>query len=51
MYTSSDYWSKCLIIIFSLLLGESSGHKSGFVHLYVAINNMFDLVDQLGSHH
>jgi hypothetical protein len=41
-----DYWSKCLVIVFSLLLGESSGHKSGFVHLYIVICNMLDLLDQ-----
>jgi hypothetical protein len=41
-----DYWSKCLIKVFSLLLGESSEHKSGFVHLYVVICNMLDLLDQ-----
>jgi hypothetical protein len=34
IYTSSNYWRKCLFIVFSLLLGESSGHKLGFVHLY-----------------
>jgi hypothetical protein len=51
MYTSSGYWSKCLIIIFSLLLGETSSHKSSFVHLYIVIYNMLDRVDQLGSHH
>jgi hypothetical protein len=41
-----DYWTKCLIIVFSLLLGESSGHKSGFVHLYTTICNMLVLLDQ-----
>jgi hypothetical protein len=41
-----DYWSKCLVIVFSLLLGESSGHKLGFVHLYIVICNMLDLLDQ-----
>jgi hypothetical protein len=51
MYTSFGYWSKYLVIIFSLLLGEYFGHKSSIVHLYAAINNMFDLVDQFGSHH
>jgi hypothetical protein len=41
-----DYWNKCLVIVFSLLLGESSGHKLGFVHLYTVICNMLDLEDQ-----
>jgi hypothetical protein len=26
-------WSKCLVIVLSLFLGESFGHKSGFVHI------------------
>jgi hypothetical protein len=41
-----DYRSKCLVIVFSLLLGESYGHKLGFVHLYTVICNMLDLLDQ-----
>jgi hypothetical protein len=36
-----NYWRKCLVIVFSLLLGESSGHNSIFVHC-----NMLDLLDQ-----
>jgi hypothetical protein len=46
IYIVSDYWSKCLVIVFSLLLGESSGQKLGFVHLYIVICNMLDLLDQ-----
>ena len=46
IYTSFDYWSKCLVIVFSLLLGESSGHKLGLVHLYIVICNMLVLLDQ-----
>jgi hypothetical protein len=41
-----DYWSKCLVIVFSLLLGESSGQKLGFVYLYSVICNILDLLDQ-----
>jgi hypothetical protein len=41
-----DFSSKCLIIVFSILLGESSGQKSNFVHLYTIICNMLDLLDQ-----
>jgi hypothetical protein len=41
-----DYWRKCLVIVFSLLLGESSGHKSGFVHLYIVICNILYLLYQ-----
>ena len=41
-----DYWSKCLIIVFSLLLGEYSGQKLGSVCIYIVICNMLDLLDQ-----
>jgi len=46
-----DYWSKCLVIVFSLLLGESFGHNLVFVHLYTVICNMIDLLYQSWSFH
>jgi hypothetical protein len=39
-------YCKCLVIVFSLLLGESCRHKLGFVHLYTIICNMLDMSDQ-----
>jgi hypothetical protein len=39
IYTFSDRWSKCLVIVFYLLLEKSSGHKLGFVHIYIVICN------------
>jgi hypothetical protein len=42
--------SKCLLIIYSLHLRESSSNKSHFVPLDAPVNYVFDLVDLFGSH-
>jgi hypothetical protein len=41
--------SKCLLIIYSLHLRESSSNKSHFVPLDAPVNYVFDLVDLFGS--
>jgi hypothetical protein len=43
--------SKCLLIIYSLYLRESSSNKSRFVPLDAPVNCVFDLVDPFGSHY
>jgi hypothetical protein len=42
---------KCLLIIYSLHLRESSSNKSCFVSLDSPVNYVFDLVDPFGSHY
>jgi hypothetical protein len=43
--------NKCILIIYSLHLRESSSNKSRFVPLDAPISYMFDLIDSFGSHY
>lgn len=44
-------WSKSLIIVFSLFLGESSSHKPCLVFIDTPICSVLNLVYLLGSHY
>jgi hypothetical protein len=43
--------NKCLLIIYSLYMRESSRNKSQFLILDAPISYVFDLIDPLGSHY